>query len=213
MNRTRHTRRHRHKVQDRVLSLVPAVVPSPPGSTPRRRGSRNGRPVSGPRPLTPHASTASADQAAKGARIGRQDAAQVSATGSRQCGHALPEGSRRHLKRCQDVRCIRSTGLPKAGRWSGSCPDWLCKYGYHHTIVTQSGRLDDETRLAKGKFPLDSLRWSSPSVNRLRSGFVRAFCMIGQQIQPCRKWQPGGCPSIVAPLIRKFFGIEPIFAG
>lgn len=156
MNRTRHTRRHRQHVLDQVLSLVPAVVPSPPGSTPRRCSSRSGRPVSGPSPLTLHASTASADQAAKGARIGRQDAAQVSANGCRQCGHALPEWSRRHLNRCQDVRCICFTGLPKARLWSGSCSDWLCKNGYHHTIVLQSSRLDAETHLAKGLAPLES---------------------------------------------------------
>lgn len=213
MNRTRHTRRHRHHVLDQVLSLVPAVVPSPPGSTPRRCCSRNGRPVSWPRTLTPHASTASADQAAKGARIGRQDAAQVSATGRRQCGHALPEWSQRHLNRCQDVRCICSTGLPKAGRSSGSCPDWRCKYGYHHTIVLQGSRLDAETRLAKGHAPLESPLRTSPSVDRLRNGFIHVFRMIGQEIQPCSKWQPGGCLSIIARLIRKFFGIEPIFAG
>jgi hypothetical protein len=30
--------------------------------------------------------------------------------------------------------------------------------------------------------------------------------MIGQGVQPCSNWQPGGCPLIIAILIRHFFG-------
>lgn len=120
MNHFRQSNRQRRHAEPQEAS---------PDSKPHRRRSLSARPVIGSSPLILNASTASADQAAKGARIGCQDAAQVSATGCRQCGHVLPEWSRKHLKRCQNVRCIRSTGLPKAGRWSGNCTDWLCKYG------------------------------------------------------------------------------------
>lgn len=202
----------RHQVRTRVESDVHPGVPSP-AATSARWCSLMGCRMSGSIPLTPHASTAWADQTAKDDRNVRQGDAQVCVTGCRQCGHALPNGSRRHLNRCQDVRANRSTGQPKAWRWSGNCTDWLRKYGYHHTTVLQSSRLDAETRLAKGKFPLESLLWSSPSVNRLRSGFDHACCMIGQSVQSCSTWQPGGCPSIIARLIRKFFGIERIHAG
>lgn len=152
--------------------------PSPqgasPGSTPKRCCSRTDRQVTVSIPLTPHASTASAAQAAKGNRIGRLGVAQVSTTVCRQCGQALPEGSRRHLNRCQDVRPNSSTGQPKAWRWSGNCTDWRCKYGYHHTNVLQSSRSLDETHLAKGQLPLESLRGSRPLVDRLRIGFFHA---------------------------------------
>jgi hypothetical protein len=209
MTGTRQTRRNRnqvrHQVRTRVESNVHPGVPSP-AATSARWCSPMGRRMSGSIPLTPHASTALADQTAKDDRTGRQGDAQVCVTGCRQCGHARPEGSRRHLNRCQDVRCICSICLPKAGQWSGSCPDWRCKYGYHHTTVLQGSRLDAETRLAKGKFPLESLRWSSPSVKRLRRGFDHAFCMIGQGAQSCIKWQPDGCPLIIAILIRDSFG-------
>lgn len=183
------------------------------GSTPSRRGSRSGRPVNGPIPFTSCAITAAADQAAMGGPRVRPGAAQVSATGCRPCGHTLPEGSRRHLNRCQNVRCIRSNGLPKADRWNGSCPDFRCKYGYHHTIVLQSSRLDAETRLAKGYFPLESLRWTSPSVDTLRGGFDHAFCMRGQRIHLCSKWQPDGCPFIIAILVRVYFRMNRNFSG
>jgi hypothetical protein len=212
MTGTRQTRRNRHQVHTRVESNIHPGVPSP-AATSARWCSPMGRRMSGPIPLTPHASTAWADQSAKDDRTGRQGDAQVRATGCRQCGHALPEWSRRHLNRCQDVRCICSTGLPRAWRWSGNCPDWMCKYGYHHTTVLQSSRLDAETRLAKGHAPLESPLRASPSVARLRSGFVRAFCMIGQNVQPCSKWQPSSCSFIIAILIRKFLGMQQNFAG
>lgn len=206
MNCARPIRRRRnqvrHQVHTRVKSDVHSGVPSP-AATSARWCYWVSRSIP---PLTPYASTAWADQAAKDDRTGRQGYAQVCVTGCRQCGHALPEGSRRHLNRCQDVRAKRSTGQPKAWRWSGNCTDWRCKYGYHHTTVLQGSRLDAETLLAKGKFPLESLRWSSPSVKRLRRGFDHAFCMIGQGVQSCIKWQPDGCPLIIAILIRDSFG-------
>jgi hypothetical protein len=209
MTRVRPIRRRRnqvrHQVRTRVESNVHPGVPSPAATSARWR-SPMGRRMSEAIPLTPHASTAWADQAAKDDQAGRQGDAQVCVTGCRQCGHARLEGSRRHLNRCQDVRANRSTGQPKAWRWSGNCTDWLCKYGYHHTIVLQSSRLDAETRLAKGHAPLESPPRTSPSVDRLRSGFVRAFCIIGQNIQPCSKWQRDGCPLIIAILIRNFLG-------
>lgn len=208
MTRVRPIRRRRnqvrHQVRTRVESNVHPGVPSP-AATSARWCSPMGRRMSGSIPLTPHASTAWADQAAKGNRIGRQGVAQVSVTGWRQCGHARPEGSRRHLNRRHDVLANRSNGQPKAWRWSGNCTDGFRKYGYHHTTVLQSSRLDAETRLAKGKFPLESLRWSSPPIDRLRRGFDHAFCMSGQRIRPCSKWQSGGCPFIIAILFRDFF--------
>lgn len=173
-----------------------------PGTMPRQCCSQSGRWLNGSNPLSQHTSTAWADHAAKGEPRVRPGAAQVSATGCRQCGHTLPQGSRRHLNRCQNVRRIRSNGQPWAGRWNGSCPDFRCKYGYHHTIVLQSSQLDAETRLAKGHAPLESPLRMSPSVDRRRNGFIHASRMIGQQIQSCSKWQPGGCPSIIARLIR-----------
>jgi hypothetical protein len=184
-----------------------------PGTMPRQCCSRSGRRVNGSIPFTTEAATAAAGQAAMGGPKVRPGAAQVSATGCRACGHTLPEWSRRHLNRCQDVRCIRSSGLPKAGRWSGSCPDFRCKYGYHHTIVLHSSRLDAETHLAKGYFPLESLRWTSPYVDTLRGGFVHAFCTCGSSIQPCSNRQPGGCPFIIAILIRVFFRMNRNFSG
>jgi hypothetical protein len=202
----------RHQVRTRVESDVHPGVPSP-ASTSARWRSPMGRRMSGAMPLTPHASTAWADQAAKDDRTGRQGDAQVCVTGCRPCGHALPEGSRRHLNRCHDVRANRSIGQPKAWRWSGNCTDGLCKHGYHHTTVLQSSRLDDETRLAKGKFPLESLLRASPSVDRLRSGFDHAFCMIGQGVQSCSKWQPYGCPLMIAILIRDYFGNSAEICG
>lgn len=209
MNRPRS---NRHQVRNGVESYVHPGVPSPAATSAQWR-SLTSRRVSGPIPLSPHASTAWADQAAKDDLTGRQGDAQVCVTRCRQCGHALPEGSRRHLNRCQDVRANRFTRQPMAWRWSGNCTDWLCKYGYHHTIVLQSSRLDAETRLAKGKFPLESLRWSSPPIDRLRSGFDHALCMSGQRIRPCSKWQPGGCPFIIAILIRICFGTQQNHAG
>jgi hypothetical protein len=184
-----------------------------PGTMPRQCCSRSGRRLNGPNPFTSCAITAAADQAAMGGPRVRPGAAQVSATGCRPCGHTLPDGSRRHLNRCQYVRCIRSSGLPKAGRWNGSCPDFRCKYGYYHTTVLQGSRLDAETRLAKGKFPLESLRWSSPSVDTLRGGSDHAFCMSGQRIHPCSKWQPVGCPFIFAILVRVNFRMNRNFSG
>lgn len=182
------------------------------GSTPSRCGSRSGRQVNGPIPFNSCAITAVADQAAMGDPRVRPGAAQVSVAGCRPCGHTLPEGSRRHLNRCQNVRCIRSNGLRRAGCWNRSCPDFRCKDGYHHTIVLQSSRLDAETRLAKGYFPLESLRWSSPFVDTLRGGFVHAFCTCGSSIQPCSNRQPGGCPFIIAILIRAFFRMNRNFS-
>lgn len=208
MTRVRPIRRRRNQVRQQVRTRVESNVhPSVPSraATSAPWCSPMGRRMSGSIPLTPHASTAWADQAAKDDQAGRHGDAQVCVTGCRQCGHARLEGSRRHLNRCQDVRANRSTGQPKAWRWSGNCTDWLRKHGYHHTTVLQSSRLDAETHLAKGKFPLESLRWSSPSVNRLRRGFDHAFCMSGQRIRPCSKWQSGGCPFIIAILFRDFF--------
>jgi hypothetical protein len=161
MNRTQYRRRQH----------VRLPVPSP-GSTPHRRRALNGRPVIRPTPITLHASTASADQAATDSLNGRQGVAQTSATGCRQCGNALPKWSRQHLNRCRNVRCICSTGLPKAGRWSKSCPDWRCKNGYRHTIVIHFvRRLDLRNPLAKGTplwnprrdLPRSYLLWRSPA--------------------------------------------------
>jgi hypothetical protein len=214
MTGTRQTHRRRnqvrHQVRTRVESNVHPGVPSP-AATSARWCSPMGRRMSGPIPLTPHAATAWADHAAMGDRTVHPSVTQVCVTGCRQC--ALPEGSLWHLNRCQDVRANRSTGQPKAWRWSGNCTDWLRKYGYHHTIITQSGRLDAETRLAKGKFPLESLRWTRPFSDRLRSGFDHAFCMIGQDVQSCIKWQPDDCPLIIAILIRDHFGTSAESCG
>jgi hypothetical protein len=205
MNQTAHS--------DRSEECPTATALASSGSTPSRCGSRSGRQVNGPIPFTSCAITAAVDQAAMGGPRVRPGADQVCVTGCRQCGHTLPEGSRRHLNRCQNVRCIRSSGLPKAGRWSGSCTDRRCKYGYHHTIVLHGSRLDAETRLAKGKLPLESLRWSSPSVNRPRSGFVHAFCTRGSSIQPCSNRQPDGCPLIIVILIRIYFRMNRNYLG
>jgi hypothetical protein len=209
MKRIRHNCRQQQPVSHQCQNWEWLQAPSrfaSPGSTSRRCRSRGGRRLNSANPLTQYAATAWADHAATRDRTGRQGDAQVRVTGCRPCGQALPEGSRRHLNRCQDVRANRSTGQPKAWLWSGNCTDWRCKYGYHHTTVLQGSRLDAETLLAKGKFPLESLRWSSPSVKRLRLGFDHAFCMIGQGVQSCIKWQPDGCPLIIAILIRDSFG-------
>jgi len=172
----------RHQVCTRVDSNVHPGVPSP-AATSARWCSPIGCRMSGVIPLTPHAATAWADLTAKDDRTGRQGDAQVCVTRCRPCGHALPEGSRRHLNRCQDVRANRSTGQPKAWRLSGNCTDWLCKYGYHHTIVLQSSLLDDETRLAKGYFPLESLRWTSPS-SRHAPNWLRPRFLHGWTVDP-----------------------------
>jgi hypothetical protein len=209
MKRNRHSTRlwqtYRHQGQNSKWLQAPSSLTSP-GSMPGRCCSLSGRRVNGANPLTQGAETAWADQAASVATTGRPDVTQVSDTGCRQCGHALPNRSLRHLNRCQDVRSNRSVGPLNAGQCCGNCPDFRCKYGYHHTTVLQGSRLDAETRLAKGHAPLDSPLRASPSVDRLRSGFVHAICMIGQNVQPCSKWQPGGCPFIIAILIRDYFG-------
>jgi hypothetical protein len=202
MKRIRHSSRFwqssQHQGQNPKWLQAPSNLTSP-GLTSRRCRSRNGRRVNGANPLTQDASSASADQAAMRDRTGRQGDAQVCVTGCQQCGQALPKGSRRHPNRCQNVRSIRSNGLPKAGRWSGTCTDWMCKYGYHHTIVTQSGRLDAETRLAKGHFPLESLRWTRPSDDKLLDSFSRARCLDRPAAKPCSIRQPKSCPFVIIP--------------
>jgi hypothetical protein len=216
MKRNRHSTRlwqtYRHQGQNSKWLQAPSSLTSP-GSEPGRCCSLSGRRVNGANPLTQGAETAWANQAASVATTGRPDVTQVSATGCRPCGHTLPEGSRRHLNRRQDVRSNRSVGPLNAGQCCGNCPDFRCKYGYHHTTVLLSSRLDAETRLAKGKFPLESLRWTSPSVDTLRGGFDHAFCMRGQRIHPCSKWQPDGCPFIIAILVRVYFRMNRNFSG
>ena len=203
MKQTLHARRRRHHVRIRVPAYVPAVVPSP-GLTPCPCRSRSGRPVSRPSPLTPHASTAWADQAAQG-RPNRSPGCRSSERHRLPTMRpSLPEGSRRHLNRCHDVRCICSTGVPKAGQWSGNCPDWLCKYGYPHTIVLQNSRLDVETLLAKVEAPLESPLWTSPTLRQAPKR-LRPRLLHGRTADPAmQQVATGSCPLNIAMMIRFF---------
>lgn len=68
----------------------------------------------------------------------------------RQRDQMLSQRSQRHHNWCRSVRCSSSSGRRKAASWRRVPPDLRGKYGYHHTTVLQSSRLDAETRLAKG---------------------------------------------------------------